>query len=125
MDAYLFAASVILVFLAVLAIICAWELVRLARTGERVGAADERAVASITAAIGASIGGLLGLNRILHLGLTNDVAIGLLVIAAALVGVPSALWLRKYRPDLLVRGVAIAFTGAVLFGLYLLARGTS
>ena len=122
MDEFLIFASVALIYFAVLAVICAIELARLAWTEPRIGAATERAYAALSAALGASIGGLLGLNRIFGWGLDNNVAIGSLVVSVALVGFPSVVWLYRYRRDLLLRGVLIS-TVVALFAAAWLVKG--
>lgn len=120
MDLFLGAASVVLIFLAVLAFVCAWELVRIARIRPSIGAADDRAHAAVLAAVGGTIGGFLGFNRIFDLGVDNGVAVVLLVVAVATVSLPSVLWLNRYRPDLLIRAFAVALTGGAISAAVLL-----
>lgn len=119
MDEFLLAASFLLILVGVLAVVCAIELIRIANREPRIGAATERATAAVTAALGSSIAATLGLNRIFQWGLDNRLVIGALVIAVSLVGVPSIVWLYRYRRDLLFRSLAISFTVAVVAVMYL------
>ena len=119
-DALVIAVSFLLVFLAVLAIICAWELLRLSRIDPPIGAAIDRAHAAVTSAIGATIGGLLGLNFILRWRWDQLVWIGLLSAALLTVSIPSVLWLARYRRDLLLRGMIVAALAAAVIAAALL-----
>jgi hypothetical protein len=118
-DAFLALLSFVLVFLGILAVICAWELARLARIAPVIPATNDRRDAAIAAAAGGLIGATLGLNR---LGIPNTVALVMLALAITSVSIPSVLWLARYRRDLLIRGVAVATTGAVITAMLLVTR---
>jgi hypothetical protein len=121
-DAFLALLSFVLVFLGILAVICAWELARLARIAPVIPATNDRRDAAIAAAAGGLIGATLGLNRLFDWGIPNTVALVMLALAITSVSIPSVLWLARYRRDLLIRGVAVATTGAVITAMLLVTR---
>lgn len=62
----------------------------------RWAALIDRALTAVILAASATIAAILGLNRVVPLGLPPDVAILLLVVAIVLVSVPAVLWLYAY-----------------------------
>jgi len=119
-DGLVVVVSFILVFLAVLAIVCAWELTRLANIIPPIGAATDRAHAAVTSAVGATIGGVLGLNFIFRWGFPTLLWIAMLSAALVSVSVPSVLWLARYRRHLLERAVFVAALVALVTAVALL-----
>lgn len=123
-DSFLVVLSFLLVFLGVLAAICAWELRRLAHIEPFIPAATDRSHAANAAAVGGTIGAILGLNRLFHWGIPNTLALIMLALAIMSVSVPSVLWLARYRRDLLGRGIVIASLVAAVTAVALVVSGS-
>lgn len=72
-------------------------LYRAHRRAPEIVSLASRADDAIVLSLAATIGGVLGANRLLSLGLSSDVAVVLLALSLLLVSFPAIEWLRVWR----------------------------